>query len=409
MKPLKILYLCHRFPYPGNDGSRVRSLHIIRHFKNSGHQVTVASLVRSDEEATAGQPLADFCDRVIMARVNETVQNIRMAAYLLCPTPSSMAYFYSKTLAKQIDEAIKTDRPDLIYVHCSSVAPYVADYNIPKIMDFVDMDSAKWLIYAKFKSFPINLGYWYEGIKLRRAEKSLAQRFDISTCITRTELDTLTDYQLNVDGDWFPNGVDYQFFCPDQQPDYDTNTISFIGRMDYYPNIEAMLRFCKDIFPLVRQHNVHAKMLIIGANPAAEIIALGDQDGITVTGTVDDVRPYVRGSAVMVAPLKIARGTQNKILEAMAMGVPVVCSDVAARGVDAVDGQQILVANSDKQCAEKILSVISNSDQRQRLSQAGRDWIVRSYSWEKAMLRLDDIIERCMEATAKISDESQHN
>ena len=320
-----------------------------------------------------------------------------------------MAYFYSKTLAKQIDEAIKTDRPDLIYVHCSSVAPYVADYNIPKIMDFVDMDSAKWLIYAKFKSFPINLGYWYEGIKLRRAEKSLAQRFDISTCITRTELDTLTDYQLNVDGDWFPNGVDYQFFCPDQQPDYDTNTISFIGRMDYYPNIEAMLRFCKDIFPLVRQHNVHAKMLIIGANPAAEIIALGDQDGITVTGTVDDVRPYVRGSAVMVAPLKIARGTQNKILEAMAMGVPVVCSDVAARGVDAVDGQQILVANSDKQCAEKILSVISNSDQRQRLSQAGRDWIVRSYSWEKAMLRLDDIIERCMEATAKISDESQHN
>ena len=134
-------------------------------------------------------------------------------------------------------------------------------------------------------------------------------------------------------------------------------------------------------------------MLIIGAEPDADIIALGDQDGITVTGTVDDVRPYVRGSAVMVAPLNIARGTQNKILEAMAMGVPVVCSDVAARGVDAVDGEQILVAASDIECAKKILSVLSNPDQRQQLSQAGRDWIVKNYSWKQSMQRLDDIVE----------------
>jgi sugar transferase (PEP-CTERM/EpsH1 system associated) len=396
MKPLKILYLCHRFPYPGNDGSRVRSLHIIKHFKNSGHQVSVASLVRSDEEAVAGKPLAELCDRVIMARVNETVQNLRMAAYLFCPTPSSMAYFHSKILAQHIDEEIQTNRPDLIYVHCSSVAPYVADIDIPKIMDFVDIDSAKWLIYAKFKSFPISLGYWYEGIKLRRAEKSLAQRFDISTCITQTELDTLIDYGLNIDGDWFPNGVDFEFFCPSQQPDYDANTISFIGRMDYYPNIEAMLRFCEHIFPLIQQRNPNASMVIVGANPAPEIIALREIDGMTVTGTVDDVRTYVRNSAVMVAPLKIARGTQNKILEAMAMGVPVVCSDIAARGVNAVDGQHILVANSDQHCADQILSLLNNPDQRLQLSRAGRELIVNNYSWEKAMQRLDGIVERCI-------------
>jgi sugar transferase (PEP-CTERM/EpsH1 system associated) len=397
MKPLKILYLCHRFPYPGNDGSRVRSFHLIQQFKNSGHSVTVASLVRSDEEATAGQPLANYCDRVIMAHVNETLQNIRMVAYLFTPTPSSMAYFYSNTLARQIDEEIQTNRPDLIYVHCSSVAPYVADYDIPKIMDFVDMDSAKWLIYAKFKSFPINLGYWYEGVKLRRAEKALAQRFNISTCITQTELDTLDEYGLNIDGDWFPNGVDYEFFCPDKgDATYDSNAISFIGRMDYYPNTEAMLRFCNDIYPLVRQKNSKATMIIVGANPTAEIIALGKKNGITVTGTVDDVRPYIRNSAVMVAPLKIARGTQNKILEAMAMGVPVVCSDIAARGVNAIDEEQILVAATDTECADKILSVLNNPDKRQQLSRAGRDLIVQNYSWEKAMQRLDGIVDRCM-------------
>ena len=400
MKPLKILYLCHRFPYPGNDGSRVRSFNLIRHFKNGGHQVTVASLVRSEEEATAGKPLADYCDKVIMERVNETIQNLRMVAYIFTPTPSSMAYFYSKKLAQRIDEEIKTNRPDLIYVHCSSVATYVADYNIPKIMDFVDMDSAKWLIYSKFKKFPVNLGFWYEGIKLRRAEKTLAQRFNISTCITQTELDTLIDYGLDVDGDWFPNGVDHTFFCPDPvQENYDINAISFIGRMDYYPNIEAMLRFCSDIFPLVQQSKPEAKMIIIGANPSPEIMALEKQDGVTVTGTVDDVRSYVRSTAVMVAPLKIARGTQNKILEAMAMGVPVVCSDIAARGVNADDNTNILVAATNNECAEKILSVLNNPDQRQQLSLAGRELIVNNYTWKKAMQRLDDIVNRCMKSS----------
>ncbi|HFD11263.1 MAG TPA: TIGR03087 family PEP-CTERM/XrtA system glycosyltransferase [Crenotrichaceae bacterium] len=394
---MKILYLCHRFPYPGNDGSRVRSFHLIQHFTTNGHQVTVASLVRSDQEATAGQPLKKHCKKVIMARVNETIQNIRMVAYLLTPTPSSMAYFYSKTLARRIDEEIQNNRPDLIYVHCSSVAPYVADYDIPKIMDFVDMDSAKWLIYAKFKSFPINLGYWYEGVKLRRAEKKLAQRFTISTCITQTELDTLTGYNLKIDGDWFPNGVDHQFFCPDdQQQDYDSNTISFIGRMDYYPNIEAMLRFCSDIFPLIREHNPNAKLIIIGANPVNEIKALEQHNGITVTGTVEDVRPYVRQSAVMVAPLKIARGTQNKILEAMSMGVPVVCSEIAARGVNAVDNTHILVAADNTDCAKKIINLLENPVQRQQFSEAGRDLIGNDYTWEKAMQRVDSIINRCL-------------
>jgi len=397
MKPLKILYLCHRFPYPGNDGSRVRSFHLIRHFSNSGHQVTVASMVRSEQEAIAGQPLADYCNKVIMARVHEPLQNLRMAAYLFTPTPSSMGYFYSGTLAKQIDDEIQSNRPDLIYVHCSSVAPYVADYNIPKIMDFVDMDSAKWLIYAKFKPFPLNLGYWYEGVKLRRAEKLLAQKFTVSTCITQTELDTLNDYQLTIDGDWFPNGVDFEFFCADhEQAGYDKNAISFIGRMDYYPNIEAMLRFCNTIFPLIQQRNSDAKIIIIGANPAPEIIALGELKGVTVTGTVDDVRPYVRNTAVMVAPLNIARGTQNKILEAMAMGVPVVCSDIAARGVHAEDNQQLLIASTDAMCAEKVLDILGNPELRQRLSKVGRKLIEESYSWGKAMQKVDNIVKRCL-------------
>lgn len=397
MQSLKILYLCHRFPYPGNDGSRVRSFNLIRHFKSQGHQVTVASLTRSDHETAAGEPLNEYCDKVIAGQVSEAVQNCRMVAYLFTPVPSSIAYFYSSRLKQRIAEEISTNRPDLIYVHCSSVAHYVAEYDIPKIMDFVDMDSAKWLIYSRFKSFPINLGYWYEGIRLRRAEKKLAQQFSVSTCITRTELDTLNNYNLDIDGDWFPNGVDSDFFCPDPDPgSYQPDTISFIGRMDYYPNIEAMLRFCNDILPLIQQHKPDARMIIIGANPAPEIRRLEQLNGVTVTGTVDDVRDYVRSSAVMVAPLNIARGTQNKILEAMAMGVPVVCSSVAARGVEAEHGKNILVAANNQECADQVLHVLNNAEQRRSLSLEGRTLIEQQYTWDNALQRLNTIVERCL-------------
>jgi sugar transferase (PEP-CTERM/EpsH1 system associated) len=392
---MNILYLCHRFPYPPKRGGKIRPFNMIRHLQASGHRVTVCSLARSEAEADEGRGIAPHCHAFHMAIVKEPVQWARMIVRLPVPTPSSMGYFYSSELAAKVRELLATQRFDLIFVHCSSVAQYVSHVQgIPKILDFGDMDSQKWLEYANYKPFPLSLGYTLEGTKMLWAEKRLARRFDLCTATTRAEWETLDGYGTGAATDWFPNGVDADYFSPTDEP-YDADTISFIGRMDYYPNQECMARFCKEVWPQLKARRAAMKLLIVGADPSPEMRALGQLPGVTVTGSVPDVRPYIRSSALMVAPLAIARGTQNKILEAMAMGVPVVTSRVAAGGVDAEAGEHLAVADSASDITQAILRIAENPDERRRLAVAGRQRMLSHHAWPRSMQRLDGIIQRC--------------
>ena len=391
---MKILYVCHRFPFPPKRGGKIRPFNMIKHLARE-NEVTVASLVRSSVEAKEGEGLSGHCAHYEMGRVRDPVQMLRMLARLPTPTPSSMGYFYSPTLAKRVRELLARDQFDLIFVHCSSAAQYVEHVEgIPKILDFGDMDSQKWLEYVRCKPFPLSLGYRLEGAKLERAEKQLARRFDLCTATTRAEWQTLEDYGTGAPTDWFPNGVDSEYFAPTDEP-YDPDTIAFVGRMDYYPNQECMFDFCARALPLIQAKRPGLKLLIIGADPSPAVQRLGTIPGVTVTGSVPDVRPYLRRAAVMVAPLNIARGTQNKILEAMAMGVPVVASRVAAGGVDATAPEHFLVASTVDEYRNAILRIVENPAERQRLSIAGRARMLSHHAWERSMQRLDGIIERC--------------
>ncbi len=393
---MNILYVCHRFPFPPKRGGKIRPFNMIRHLSASGHRVTVCSLARSENEAEEGRGIAPYCADFEVARVADPVQTLRMVARLPLPGPSSMGYFYSPSLRQRVRRLLSEQKWDLIFVHCSSVAQYVEQVrDVPKILDFGDMDSQKWLEYANYKPFPLSLGYRLEGNKVLAAEKRLARLFDLCTATTRAEWDTLEAYGTGVATDWFPNGVDAEFFCPTDQL-HDPETLSFIGRMDYYPNQECMARFCQQTWPLLRSRRPGLKLLIIGADPSPAMRKLGDLPGITVTGSVPDVRPFVRQSALMVAPLNIARGTQNKILEAMAMGVPVVTSRIAAGGVDAEPVTHFLVADSAEEYSEAILRVLDNPAERQRLALAGRQRMLSNHAWPHSMERLDQIIDRCI-------------
>lgn len=392
---MNILYLCHRFPFPPKRGGKIRPFNMIRHLSAS-HEVTVASLARSGSEAQEGQGIAAHCSEFLMARVDDRVQAARMVARLPTPRPSSFGFFYSTKLAARIRTALARKRYDLIFVHCSSVAPYVAGVRgIPKILDFGDMDSQKWLEYAQYKSFPLSAGYRLEGHKLLREEKRLAQLFDLCTATTRAEWETLRSYGIDTPTDWFPNGVDSDYFAPTEEP-YDPDTICFVGRMDYYPNQECMFDFCARVLPRLQAHRPQLKLLIVGADPSPAVRRLGTLPGVTVTGSVPDVRPYVRRSALMVAPLNIARGTQNKILEAMAMGVPVVTSATAAGGVDALDEEHFLVAANADEYVPQILRVLDQPAERARLARAGRARMLTQHAWARSMQRLDRIIDRCL-------------
>jgi len=397
---MNILYVCHRFPFPPKRGGKIRPFNMIRHLSRS-HKVTVASIARSHDEAREGQGIAPYCARYVMAVVARPLQAMRMIARLPTPTPSSMGYFYSSHLAERVQALLARERFDLVFVHCSSVAQYVERVvGIPKILDFGDMDSQKWLEYARYRPFPLSAGYWLEGRKLQRAEKALAGRFDLCTATTRAEWETLEGYGTGVATDWFPNGVDSEYFSPGAQP-CDPDTISFIGRMDYYPNQECMFDFCANVLPRLRASRPATKLLIVGADPSPKVRKLAELPGVTVTGSVPDVRPYVRSSAAMVAPLNIARGTQNKILEAMAMGVPVVASKVAAGGVDALDREHFLVADGAEAHARALLGLMNDPAERARLAEAGRARMLSHHAWDRSMQRLDGIIERALEGARR--------
>ncbi len=391
---MKILFVCHRVPYPPKRGGKIRPFNIIRHLGEQGHQVTVASLARNEQEREESRDLQKHCARVLVEVIPNAVAYPRMLAWLPSSRPSSFGYFYSPRLARRIADEVRGGGYDLVFVHCSSVAPYVSGLAAPlKVLDFGDMDSQKWREYAHYRPFPLSLGYRLEALKLERTERLLASQFDFCTCTTAAELQSLRALSNDTPSDWFPNGVDAESFRP-AQGEYDPDLVVFVGRMDYFPNQQAVLGFCRDTFPRLRARRPQIRFQIVGADPPRHIRALQALAGVSVTGSVPDVRPYVSKAALTVAPLEIARGTQNKILESMAMGVPVVCSAQAAGGVDAVPGEHLLTASSPDEYVEAILSLVESASRRAGLAAAGRARVLSNHSWASSMRRLDEMLQR---------------
>ena len=269
---MKILFVCHRLPFPPKRGGKIRPFNIIRHLTESGHSVTVGSLARSEEELEEGQPLSEYCDKLIVGQINAAAAVARMVARLANDScRRAWATSIRAACTARFREELQQNRYDLVFVHCSSVAQYVSSANgVPSILDFGDMDSQKWLDYSSYRRFPLSMGYWLEGTKLCREEKRLARRFDLSTCTTQAELETLRGFDAARQTDWFPNGVDAEFFSPTDEP-YDPDQICFIGRMDYYPNQQAMLNFCNSVLPLIQVRRPATKLTIVGAEPSVEI------------------------------------------------------------------------------------------------------------------------------------------
>lgn len=388
---MRILFVCHRMPYPPSDGARVRAFHIIRHLARH-HAVTVAAPARSADEHAAADALRAHCDAVFTGAISPAAAAARMVKNLATVNPSSMGYFSCPALVTAIRQAHAATPFEMVFVYCSSVAPYVEGlHGVAKVIDFVDMDSQKWRVYAKAHRFPLSLGYWLEGTKLQRAEAAIARAFDLCLCVTPGELATLRSFGVESASGWFPNGVDLDYFAPAGEP-YDDNAICFVGRMDYFPNQQAVTDFCNEVLPKVRKARPEAAFTIIGAEPPPAVRALARRPGVSVTGTVADVRAFVRRSAVSVAPLRIARGVQNKILEAMAMGVPVVASPETANGINATAGEHLIVAADAEAMAAAVIRLLADKEARARLARAARAHVEQAYSWDGAMQKLDTLL-----------------
>ena len=389
---MKILFLCHRIPYPPNRGGKIRPFNMIRHLSRK-HEVVVASLAHTEAELKEGLALRDHCYELLAEVVTNSNRWTRAGRALATNQPSSVAYFWSPRLRRRIEDAAARYRFDAVMVHCAFAAQYVL--GIPahfRLLDFGDLDSGKWLDYRQFRGFPLCYGYGLEARKLRRYEKQLTKSFDYSTLTTQGELEEFKKLDVAIPTTVIPNGVDSSYFQPDPKP-RNSRTIAFVGRMDYFPNIDGATYFAKDIFPLVRQRAPGAELWLVGSNPSRMVRDLGAIPGVKVTGHVADVRPYLFQASLTVAPLRLARGTQNKILESMATGTPVVATAMAAKGVAAIPGKHLLVADDPAHFAAEVSRILENETLATSLSECARRQVEHAHSWPRSMQILDSILD----------------
>jgi polysaccharide biosynthesis protein PslH len=397
---VRILFICHRFPFPPNRGGKIRPFQMIRHLSQS-HEVTVASLAFTQEELDAGAGLREHCSEIIAEILPNSTRWPQAMMALPGSTPSSVAYFRSNRLRARIESAWQKKKFDAVMVHCAFVAQYTLGLSGGlRILDYGDMDSAKWMDYAEHRRFPLSLGYAIESRKLRRYERAMAERFDRITITTQGEKEEFKTLGVPRPCTVIPNGVDGNFFQPAAMGGGTKPNIVFLGRMDYFPNIDGVLWFVREVYPSIRRAMPSAELQIVGADPAREILRLRNIAGITVTGFVKDVRPYLTEAAVAIAPLRIARGTQNKILECMAAGIPVVSTPQAAKGIQAVPGEHIIVADGPQESSRSILELLNDRNRRIKLATAARAQVEHAHSWPESMKILDSVLAEGFSAAA---------
>jgi len=378
---MKVLFLAHSCPYPPNKGDRIRNFHILKHL-SSRYAVTLIYPSYSKQDVENLEPLRQHCWAVKTVQLSPLLAKLRCCLSVFGKRPITNSYYYSGRLKRLIDG----EDFDMVVVDCSSMAPYVLDVKKPKIIDFVDVDSDKWQLYAKMTTFPKSLVYNLEFRKLQAFEAELVRRFDAALVVSENEKTLLPHAnRLFV----VPNGIDLEFFTPRKNKPKDT--LIFTGAMNYFPNIDGVSYFHREILPFIKREVPSVKFIIGGMDPHPSIKRL-EGNGTVVTGFVPDMRDYLGSASVCVVPLRIAKGIQNKILEAMAMGIPVVATSAANSGIDATDRKEILIADDPQTFARSVMELLSDAQLRESLAANARSFVEKQYSWNGNLQKVDDAV-----------------
>jgi len=387
---MKIFYLAHRVPYPPDRGDKIRTFHEIRHLSRA-HEVHVFCLADGTDDLSNVEGVEEYACSVTAVPRTDLRSKVRALTALLAGQPFSVGYFDEASLRRKIRQAKERIQPDLALVYSSGMAQYVEDFeDLPRIMEFGDLDSLKWKQYADRGYPPMRWLYAAEARRLLKYERRIARGFGHSIVCTPREQDDferlIPDAQVSCVG----NGVDLEFFSSAQAAKHPGRLI-FTGVMDYLPNVDAVVWFCDHVLPRVQKAVPTATLTICGSRPSAEVQALAARPGVKVTGWVDDVRPYLDSAEVAVVPIRIARGIQNKLLEAMAMGLPCVSATAAWTGIEVSGDPGVFIADEPDDFAERVVSLLRDQDLRTRASHAARSAVERHYSWQAQLAPLDAI------------------
>jgi sugar transferase (PEP-CTERM/EpsH1 system associated) len=391
---VKVLYLCHRIPYPPNKGEKIRAFHQIRAIA-ARHEVDLFTLADRAEDVAEAAALERHCRRVTAVRLLPLPAKLRALPSLFGRTPLTLPYFYSAELHKQIRSAIAERGYDRIVVYCSAMAQYTTGVTgIPMVVDFVDVDSEKWRQYASATRFPYSAVYRREASCLREYERQVCERAACAVASTEREAQLLREISPAAPVTVIRNGVDTGYFSPSAVPPCQAQPMAaFVGDMSYFPNQQAAAFFAAEVLPLVQRSVPEARFVIVGRDPTPAVRRLERFAGVEVTGAVEDVRPYLARAVVSVAPFLIAAGIQNKILEAMSYGLPVAATPPAVRGLSPQVGQIVEVGENADELAAKIVALMQDGEAARRKGLEGRRRVSAEYSWPQALESLLQLVE----------------
>ncbi|WP_153110303.1 TIGR03087 family PEP-CTERM/XrtA system glycosyltransferase [Propionivibrio limicola] len=396
-----ILYLVHRLPYPPNKGDKVRSYHLLKHLA-AAHRVYLGTFIDDPQDEGFVDRVAELCAGMHIAHLSPPLAKLRSLAGLLTHEALTLPYYRDKALQAWVGWTLREAKIDAVVVFSSAMAQYVlgaeAVQGVRMLVDFVDVDSAKWSQYAANHRWPLSWLYRREGGRLLDFERRVARQADQSFFVTDEETALFLRFAPECAECVHPmnNGVDAEFFSPEHPlpSPYgaDERALVFTGAMDYWPNIDAVSWFVAEILPSLLERHPTLRFYIAGRSPDPAVRALAGEH-VVVTGTVPDVRPYLRHAALAVAPLRLARGIQNKVLEAMAIGVPVLASRECAAPIDAEAGRDFLIAGSADEYREQIDSLLADPALAASIGRAGRQRVLARYSWEANLAVIDRYLD----------------
>ena len=395
----EVLFLVHRAPWPPDRGDRIRSWHMFEALAKLA-PVHVAALADNEADAAlARDKMAPLC-KSLAIEVRKASRPLALARAVLTGDPVSNRLFRSAALARQVDALIGQGGISHIVAFSGQMAQYLpARFDGPVLMDFVDVDSAKFRAYAEQdRRQPLHWVHKREARLLAAYEAKVARHVDASLFVSEAEA-ALFRGQSGLGADKVRavgNGIDTAWFDPALPLDAvgagEAPLAVFTGQMDYRPNIDAVRWFATDILPRIGARHPSARFAIVGRAPTEEVRALEKLPGVTVTGEVPDVRPWLAAADAVVAPLLLARGVQNKLLEAMAMARPVVASAAAATGIDAVPGEHLLVANGTDKMADAVCALFDDRPAAVAMGRAARARMIARYGWDARMAPLGELL-----------------
>jgi len=385
---MKIFYLTPRFPYPIDKGDKLRAFYQIKYLSKN-HDIFLFSLDENLTNTVDGNPIKNFCKNIKVLPLPPYKIFFNLLKKVFSSIPFQTAFYYNSRIKKEIVKAIDDFNPDVIFCQLIRAAEFVIDIkNIPKIIDYVDIISKGLERRASKSNFLMKSLIKIEFNRVRNYEKKVFKQFDNSMIISKEDRNFLPiEEKENVKV--VPNGIDLEYFYPmESEKEYD---LFFSGNLNYPPNVDASIFIVKNILPLLLKKKPDIKILIAGASPNKKILSLVSKN-VIVKGWIDDIREYYKKAKIFIAPMQLGTGLQNKLLQAMAMKIPCVTSELTMKGLAEGAENVLLVAKSPLDYSELIIKLLEDDDYRNSVAQKGYEFVQMNYKWENIIEKLEEII-----------------